>query len=611
MPANNYLFDTRDIRFIFKEWLDMDKLLGFEVYKDYFTRDDIDIYIDLAFKIARDVLAPANEDADKIGARFIDGKVVTPPSFKKAYRTVMEAGLGPQIADRAVQGHLPLCINASLSEMLVAGSNAMVSCWGLTTGAAGLIQTYGLPELKRIFLPRMFNGEWAGTMALTEPGAGSDVGAVATRAYPSDVPGMYKIKGTKLFISGADHDLCENFINLVLARIEGAREGSAGLSLFVVPKYRVNDDGTLGSWNDVTTISIEHKMGMKGSATCNLAFGENNDCYGYLIGNPPGEDGKGQGMAQMFRMMNEERMGSAIMALGMTAEAYYNSLAYSRERIQGTRLTDPKGPRVRIIEHEDVRRMLLLQKSCIEAIRALVMKTYYYIDLSHDSPDPEEREFADTMVQISTPLCKAYSSDMAWPLIGDAIQTYGGYGYIEEYPVSQLARDSKICSIWEGTSYIQSMDLVGRKFTMKKGTVLMGLIKLIEEFIEDNKNAEGFKKEFKMLKEAFTDYQAILGFLYSYIREGKIPMMPLYSTRILHATAMLYCGILIMDQALLAARKLKELGEDHYDANFKIGKIASARFYIMNVVPQIFTIKKVLETGDSTAIDIPDEAFGL
>lgn len=610
MAATNFLYDIRDAKFVLKEWLDLEKLLSYDVFKDYYSVDDVDSFLDVAYKIARDVVAPANEDADKIGAQFIDGKVVTPDSFKEVYKTCMEAELGPQIADREVEGHLPWTIYAPMGEMIIAASAAIPTYWGLSAGAAGVIQKYASPELKKRFLPKMFSGEWGGTMNLTEPGAGSDVGAATTKAYPTDTPGLYKIKGTKMFITAGDHDIVENFVHLVLARIEGAREGTAGLSLFIVPKIWVNEDGSLGEWNDVTTVGIEHKMGLKGSATCTLSYGENNNCYGWLIGDPPGEDGKGQGMKQMFTMMNEERLNTGLLAQGVMAAACYNAIAYSKERIQGTKLTDPKGPKVRIIEHEDVRRMLLLQKSVVEACRALLFRTYYYVDMAHESPDPEEREYAHHMFMLNNPLCKAYTSDMAWLMCGEAIQTYGGYGFIEEYPVAQLARDVKIFSIWEGTNYIQSLDLVARKFTMGGGKYLMAWMKEISDFIEANKNVPGFEKEFKMLSECYAEYQAVLGQLNKFLSEGKITMMPLYSTRILHATAMIYCGRLMLDQALLADSKLKEVGEDHYDASFYKGKIATGKFYVMNVVPQIFAIRKMIEGADATAIEIPEEALG-
>lgn len=610
MPATNFLYDLRDAKFILKEWLDLDKLLSNNAFKDYYSVDDVDAFLDVAFKLARDVVAPINEDCDVIGAQFVDGKVVTPESLKAVYQTCMEAELGPQVADREVEGHLPWCIWAPMGEMIIGASAAMPTYWGLTTGAAGVIQKFASEELKARFLPKMFSGEWGGTMNLTEPGAGSDVGANITKAFPTDTPGLYKIKGTKMFITAGDHDIVDNFIHLVLARVEGAREGTAGLSLFIVPKYWVKEDGTMGDFNDVTTVGIEHKMGLKGSATCTLSYGENNNCYGYIIGNPPGEDGKGEGMKQMFAMMNEERLNTGLLAQGVMANACYNAVAYSKERIQGTKLTDPKGPKVRIIEHEDVRRMLLFQKSVVEACRALLMKTYYYVDMAHDSDNPEEKEYADLMFNINNPLCKAYTSDMAWLVCGEAIQTYGGYGFIEEYPVAQLARDVKIFSIWEGTNFIQSLDLVGRKFTMAKGKAIMQWMKEISNFIETNKNVAGFEKEMQILAEGFADFQAILGQLNKYFGEGRIPLMPLYSTRILHATAMVYCSMLLLDQALLAQKKLAEIGEDHFDYNFYKGKIACAKFYVLNVLPQISTIKKVFEIGDTSAIDMPEAAFG-
>jgi len=610
VAANNFIYDTRDLKFVLKEWLDLDKLLGFEAYRDYYGKDDVDTFVDLVYKICRDQVAPANEDCDKIGAQFIDGKVVTPESVKLAYHTVVDAGFGPQFADREVEGHLPRCMSAPLHEMFVGASAAVTTFWSATDGTIGVIQEFGSPQDKELFIPKLYSGQWAGTMNLTEPAAGSDVGNSAAKASPTDKIGIYKIKGTKIFITSADNDIVENFIHLVLARVEGSREGTGGLSLFMVPRIWVNEDGSLGKNNDVTTVGIEHKMGLRGSATCTMAYGENDDCYGILFGTPPGEDGKGQGMAQMFKMMNEERLVTGLMALGLTAEAYYNSLAYARERVQGTKSTDPKGPRVRIIEHEDVRRMLMRQKACVEAMRALILKTYYYSDLSHDSSDPEERAFADGRFQISNPLCKAYVSDMVWPLIAEAIQVYGGYGFTEEYPCAQLARDSKILSIWEGTNYIQANDLVGRKFTMGKGKLLASLLEDMTQFITDNKNAAGFGSEFNMLTAALADFQEILGLLNEYTLQGQKTIAPLFSTRILHATAMMYCATLIMDQGLLAARKLAEVGEDHFDANFYKGKIASAKYYVMNELPQIFSIRSIFAAGDTTALDIPEEALG-
>lgn len=607
--ATNYLFNHRDHKFIFKEWLDMEKLFSLEAYQDYYSSADIDTYLDLALKMAKEVIAPTNDESDTQHAQLIDGKVITPPSFRDAYKKVMEAGLGPQVADREAEGRMPLSLNCAIIETFGAACLALLTYWGLAAGAAGVIQKFAHKKWQDLFLPRLFAGEWGGTMNLTEPGAGSDVGDILTRAYPTDTPGIYKIKGTKQFITAGDNDLVDNIIHLVLARIEGCRPGTSGISLFMVPKYWVNDDGSNGDFNDVQVVGIEDKMGIKGSATCVLAYGENNECRGILIGDPPGEDGKGQGMMQMFHMMNEERLNVGIMALANASLAYQNSLQYARDRVQGRLLTDPKGPRVNLIAHEDIRRMLLYQKSIIEAIRALILKTYYYIDLSHDSSDEAERKYADMIVQINTPLCKAYASDMVWNLVAEAIQVYGGYGFTEDYPVAQIARDCKIHSIWEGTNFIQSLDLVGRKFMMGQGQPFRQWLNEISSFIKSGKDSAAFAREFKMLSRAFQAYQEILQSLQGYMKEGKIPIMPLFSTRILHATSMLYCGYLILDQGLLATSKLESLGEDHYDASFYKGKIASARFYILNVLPEIFTIKTVLEEGDTSALEISADSF--
>jgi len=609
MSGTTYAYNLRDLKFVLKEWLDMKRLLSLPPYEEFYDEDDIDFIVDNTFKLCREKIAIVNDDADRIGVRFEDGKVVSPESFRNAFKAVNEAGLGAGNADREAEGRLPYTIVQSNYEMLCAACIAFTGYWGLTTGAISVIQNYAGKDLKEKFLPKMCSGEWGGTMNLTESGAGSDVGASVTKAFPTDEPGIYKIKGNKIFITGGDHDLCSNIIHLVLARTEGALPGTAGLSLFIVPKICVNDDGTLGEPNDVITTGLEEKMGLHGQPTCSLSYGENDGCRGYIVGDPPDENGKGSGIKQMFLMMNEERLMIGIQGLSITGAAYLHSLAYAKERVQGRRFTDPKGERVRIIEHEDVRRMLMMQKSCSEAIRALVMKSCYYFDLSHDSEDPEEKAFAEGMFQISNPMCKAYATDMAWLLISEAIQVFGGYGFMTEYPVEQCARDCKVLSIWEGTNYIQAQDLVGRKFTMQKGEVLKRWLEDIGGYIENNKDAEGYGKEIDLLDRAFEDVNAILAQIGKYGEDGKLAMKPLYATRILHASAMLYCGRLILDQALLAEQKLKELGGDHFDAPYYTGKIASARFYILNVVPQTGATRKVIEIGDTSALDIAEESF--
>lgn len=609
MPHNNYLLQTRDIKFVIKEWLETERLLSMDAYKDYYGVDDFDSILDVNYKVCRDVMCPANKDADEIGMKFVGGNeqaVVSPESFKKVYNTVMEAGLGPQFGDRSAEGRMPLSWYAPILEMQTAASPAIVMFWCLTQGATTIIQYNCSEFLKNLFLPKMYTGEWSGTMCLTEPQAGSDLNAVATRAFPTDKKGIYKIKGQKCFITSGDHDLSKNIIHMVLAKTPDALPGTAGISLFIVPKFWVDENGNVGGWNDVTTVGIEHKLGLHGSSTCTLAFGENDNCYGYLVGEEP-VGGRGKGLSYMFQMMNEERLNTGLFALGTITSAYYAALDYTKIRVQSPSFKNPKGPAVRIIEHEDVRRMLMYQKSCMEAIRALIYSTYFHVDLIHDSPDPAEREWADDVFMIQNPLCKAYSSDMAWLLTAEAIQCHGGYGYMEEYAPASLARDCKIYSIWEGTNFIQANDLTGRKFSMKKGEPFRKWVDAIGEFIAQKKTPE-FANEFAMMEEAFATYKQILATNESW-KATRPELTPLFATRILHATAMVKCGQLLLDQGLVAAKKLAELGEDHYDANFYKGKIASAKFYVMNVVPNVFGIDKAMKAADTSAIDLPEEAY--
>jgi hypothetical protein len=309
-------------------------------------------------------------------------------------------------------------------------------------------------------------------------------------------------------------------------------------------------------------------------------------------------------------MMNEARLHTGMMALACAGQAYWNARDYTKLRVQGSKMTDPKGPRVSIIEHEDVKRMLLHQKSCTEAMRALLYKTYWYTDMALASKDPEEKKAYDDMFMVNNPMCKAYLTEMAWGLCGEAIQCYGGYGYSEEYPVAQLARDVKIYSIWEGTTYIQSMDLVGRKFNMEKGKPFRKWMTELGQFIETHKEDKHFAAEVKMLSEAYGAFSDILMMLMGHMKEGQISYMPLWATRIMVAMSTVYAGMLLLDQGILAQKKLDELGDDHFDANFYKGKVASARFYLMNEVPTIFSIQKSFASADFSAVELLPEYLG-
>ncbi|PKN84841.1 MAG: hypothetical protein CVU51_09790, partial [Deltaproteobacteria bacterium HGW-Deltaproteobacteria-1] len=499
--------------FQIKEWLGVDKLLSLDAYKEYYGIDDIDSFLDVNFKVCRDVMCPANKDADEPGAKFVGGNehaVVTPDSFKNVYKTVMDAELGPQFGYRG-EGKIPLCWYAPILEMQSAASPSIVMFWCLTQGAITVLHEFATKKQQDLFIPKLRTGEWGGTMGLTEPGAGSEVGAVKSRAVPTDVPGKYKLTGTKCFISSGDHDLAENIIHLMLAKTPNAKEGTAGISLFIVPKFWVNDDGSIGAWNDVTTMGIEHKLGIHGSTTATLSMGENDNCYGWMVGEAEVVDGRGIGMKQMFAYMNEERLNTGLFSLGCIGSAYYSALDYAKIRVQSKHSTNPKGPSVRIIEHEDVRRMLLSQKSILEACRALIYQSYLYRDLAVDAA----------------------------------------------------------------------------------------------AFVA-NKKTDEFAAEFAMMADAMAAFKDIVDMNAAWTAGDK-QMKQLYATRTLHAGARVYCGKLLLDQALLAAAKLK--GQGDVDVNFYKGKIATARFYIMNHVPDIFGYEKAMKCGDRSAIEIPEESF--
>ena len=471
--ASHFFYSIRDHQFLLKEWLDLSKVLDTGRFRNTYSIDDIDAILNNALRIAQEVIAPTNKDGDKIQAQFQNGQVKVPDSMKKAYHFIQSSGLGCSNKNHNDESALPLCILGCSWEYLAAANPALAPYFVLTSGACNLIQSFGDEKLKKLFLPKMFSGQWSGTMAVTEPGGSSDLGDLLAKAYPTDEPGVYKIKGTKCFITGAEQDITENIVHLVLARVEGSASGLKGLSVFVVPKYWPTEDGDVGAFNDINCIGIEDKMGMRGSATCMINFGEDNNCRGYLLGDPPDENGAGQGNYQMFRLMNEERLNTGHGAVAAAAVSYYNAAHYASQRIQGRLLSDLRGERVPIIRHEDIRRNLMFQKSHIEALRAVIVYNLHLLDIAEWHHDEELAANAKDIVDLSTPIIKAYASDMAFQCINEALQVFGGYGYTEEYPISQMLRDSRIFCIW-GTNYLQSLDLIGRKWTRRKGTVFAG-----------------------------------------------------------------------------------------------------------------------------------------
>ncbi len=608
--ASNFLYSTRDQKFILKEWLDMSKVFEAGRFKGGYSVDDIDSILENAMKIAKEVVAPTNDDGDTIHAVYKNGKVTVPESFKKPYWTVQENGLGSSNADHSDPSSLPLCVMGAANEYLAAANAASGPYVMATTGSSGLIRDFGNDKVKNIFLPKMYSGQWAGTMDLTEPNSGSDVGDIITKAIPTDEPGIYKIVGTKCFITGGDQDITENIIHLTLARIEGSAPGTKGISLFVVPKYWPNEAGDVGEFNDVNCGGVEHKLGLRGSATSIINFGEDNKCRGYLLGNPP-VDGKGEGMAQMFQMMNEERTVTGLAANAAATVSYNNAAMYAAGRIQGRQITNPKAGRVSIIHHEDVRRMLMYQKSITEASRAMISMSYYCLDVAENTADENERKRAKAFVEVNIPIVKAWCSDMAFLSISEAMQCYGGYGFSEDYPIAQQLRDSRIYPIWEGTNFIQSMDLIGRKWMMAGGQVFNLWFAELEKFVSDHKDDKILGAQIALLAEALNQYKEIQMTMAGYLGQGKFGMIGFFATRILHATGYIYGAKLLLEHALIAQKKIDAIGKEHFEYPYYAGKVASAKFFAHNLLPSVGTILRVIKEGDNSVMEIPEASYLL
>jgi len=610
--ASNFAYkNTRDLKFILKEWLPLGKVLAYDRYRDNYAVADVDMLLDTVWRITKEMIEPSSDDGEKHPVRFENGQVIVPPTIPPIFKKLQSEGWAASNVDNTPGAVvLPQVVMFPLWEMLSAANPSLTPPFmAMTQGVSMLVQEFASPDIKAKLLPKLFNGEYAGTMCLTEPTAGSDVGDILSKAYPTEDPRVFKLKGQKIFISDGDNNFSENIIHMFLARVEGAVPGTRGISLFIVPKYWIEDDGSLTP-NDVTPTGIEHKMGSHGNPTVALSFGDNNNCRGYLLGvNPLENEGRGDGMALMFNMMNEERLVTGAHCAGLTANAFYNARDYAKERVQGAAFTNPRAGRVPIIQHEDIKRALLRGKAHAEAMRAMTYYTYLQVEIKNWDPDPAARKKAEDQIAVNIPLCKAYSSEEAWDLIGaEALQVYGGYGYCSDYPVEKLARDVKVNTLWEGTTYIQAMDLVGRKWTMEKGTVFARWFNDIREFHTANSGNKDFVKEFNQLGRALDAYveiqQAVVGF------SGSQPgLIPVYAKRILKATAQLYAGRLLLDQALLASHSLKELPADHYDVKFYRGKVLAARWYLLNVVPEVAGLAEIIKLADDSVLEIDIECF--
>jgi len=461
--------DRRDIDFVLHEQLQIETLSKHERFAD-FNKKTIDMVVTEARNLAVKEILPTQKIGDEEGCRFDAGVVTTPESFHRIYDLVKEGEwvAMPEDPEWGGQG-MPQTLALAAGDYLVGANFSFMMYPGLTHGAGKLVEEFGTEKQKQLFLKKMYTGEWAGTMLLTEPQAGSDVGALTSTAVKND-DGTYSITGNKIFISGGEHDLAGNIIHPVLARIEGAPQGTRGISLFLVPKIWVNDDGSLGEFNDVVCTGIEEKMGIHGNATCSLTLGGKGKCRGTLLGK------ENKGMRAMFLMMNEARLLVGLQGFTCASNAYVNAVNYARERKQGKNLLqamNENAEAVAIIQHPDVRRQLIHMKALVEGMRSLL----YYMGMCSDqvniAKDEAEKDKYQGLIEILTPVAKGYVTDRAFEVCSQGVQVYGGYGYIREYPMEQLMRDCRITMIYEGTNGIQAMDLLGRKLGMKKGKPIM------------------------------------------------------------------------------------------------------------------------------------------
>ncbi len=585
----DYVPPLRDIRFVLEQLVDLDGLSKLEAY-DHADPDTVFGVIEESGRFMADVVGPLNRSGDAVGSTFDgDGKVTTPPGFREAYRRYVDAGWGavpfpPEFGG----GGFPWLVTVVMQEMLASASLGFSTCPVLTQGAIDMLTQHGSPGQQATFLEKMVSGEWTGTMNLTEPQAGSDLGAVRTKAMPGD-DGTWRITGQKCFITFGEHDLADNIIHLVLARVPGAPPGTKGISCFIVPKYLVNEDGSLGARNDLRCVSIEHKLGIRASPTCVMSFGDAGGAVGYLIGEA------NQGMRYMFTMMNTARLSVGVQGLAIAERAYQDALRYAQERKQGRAVGAPAGEPSPIVEHPDVRRMLLTMKAYIEAMRALLYTTAVSIDLALHHHDRAEREARRELADLLTPISKAWCTDLGVDLTSIGLQVHGGMGYVEETGVAQYLRDSRIAPIYEGTNGIQAIDLVTRKVPMRGGAVVADLLAQME-VLGPELGAAG--PELAGVRSALANGVSALREATDWIMSRGLaePNDALAgATPYLRLSGLVIGGWLLARSALAASRLLRDAGGS--DAVFLREKIGTARFYTEQLLPQAASLLPAVTAG--------------
>jgi hypothetical protein len=597
--------DRKDVDFVLHEQLHVAELSKHDLFAE-FNQKTIDLIVSEARNLAVKELLPTQTEGDRLGARFENGAVIVPETFHKAWELFKEGEWLAMSEDPDWGGQgMPRTVALAAGDFFNGANFAFMMYPGLTHGAGKLVETFGNQKQKKLYLKKMYSGEWTGTMLLTEPEAGSDVGALTTTAVRNG-DGTYAITGNKIFISSGEHDLAENIIHPVLARIEGAPEGTKGISLFLVPKIWVNDDGSLGEPNDVVCTGVEEKMGIHGNATCSLSLGSKGQCRGTLLG----EENKG--MRAMFLMMNEARLLVGLQGLACASASYIHAVNYARQRIQGRHLMqimDKSAPAVSIIQHPDVRRMLLTMKVYVEGMRSLL----YYIGMCGDKAmicdDPEARATYQGIVDLLIPIAKGYVTDRAFEVCSMGVQIFGGYGYIKEYPMEQLLRDCRITLIYEGTNGIQAMDLLGRKLGMNKGKTIMDLLGEIQKTIAAARTNSRTEKFANKVEAAVNKLGEVA------LHLGKTAMSPDVMAAFANAYPFMeVAGDVVMSwlllwRATIAAEKL-DAGAKKRDAAFYEGQLKGVEFFTHSVLPVTLGKMDVVLGTNAAAVDISQDAFG-
>ncbi|MBI5591608.1 MAG: acyl-CoA dehydrogenase [Deltaproteobacteria bacterium] len=609
--------DRRDVDFVLFEQMDIEKLAQSKQFNE-FNKKTVTMTVTEARTFAIKEILPTNAEGDREGCVFEDGKVKVPASFIRIFRLLGEGGWIATIDDPAVGGQgMPTVVANACAEYFHGANCAFMIYPGIAHGAGKLIETFGTEKQKMLFLEKMYSGKWGGSMFLTEPQAGSDVGALTTSAVENP-DGTYTITGNKIFITGAEQNLTENIVHPVLARIEGAPNGTKGISLFIVPKIWVNDDGSLGDLNDVRCDGIEEKLGIHGSATCSVTLGASGKCRGLLLGE------KNKGMRAMFHMMNEARLLVGMQGLALASSSYLYAVEYAKQRLQGKHLlkmADPGAPQVPIINHPDIRRMLIWMKAHVSGMRSL----NYYVGLCFDKVQTAENDADKSiwqgLIELLTPIVKAYCADKSFEVCTHAIQVYGGYGYTREYPVEQLLRDSKICSIYEGSNGIQAMDLLARKLGMANGKIFTNLLSEIKIITSQAKNINDLVPVAAEVETAVDRLAECALFLGQKAMSDKVLTAFAFAYPFLEIMGDIVLSWMLLWRAVVAFPKLQkclanadeekkgDIIRENSEAAFYDGQIRLARYFAFSVLPLSMGKMQNIKHFDESTVEMTEASF--